>query len=98
MSADLSWADVAKGTEVKKEIVVGEGRLCVGYAAVVTCRGKRRDHHDGLLTSMTASLNRDDSAHNTDILCTYMSFEAEKVPSPRSLESLQFLQRDLEKK
>lgn len=41
VSADLSWFDVTKGTELKQEIVVGEGRLCVGYAAVVTCRGQR---------------------------------------------------------
>lgn len=35
-----------------------------------------------------------DSAHNTDIICTYMSFEAEKVQSLHSLESLPFLQRE----
>lgn len=32
----LSWVDVIKGAELKQEVVVGEGRLCVGYAAVVT--------------------------------------------------------------
>lgn len=42
MSADLSWVDVTEGTELKQEIVVGEGRLRVGYAAVVTCGGQRR--------------------------------------------------------
>lgn len=36
VSADLAWVDVTKGTEVKQEIVVREGGLCVGYAAVVT--------------------------------------------------------------
>lgn len=36
VSADLSWADVTKGTELKQEVVVREGCLCVGYAAVVT--------------------------------------------------------------
>ena len=41
VSADLSWVDVTKGAELEQEIVVGEGRLCVGYAAVVTCRGQR---------------------------------------------------------
>lgn len=42
VSADLSWADVTEGTEVKQEIVVREGRLRIGYAAVVTCRGSKR--------------------------------------------------------
>ena len=38
VSADLSGFDVIKGTEVKQEIVVGEGRLCIRDAAVVTCK------------------------------------------------------------
>lgn len=41
VSAHLSLVDVTEGTEVKEEIVVGERHLCVGYAAVVTCRGQR---------------------------------------------------------
>lgn len=41
VSADLSWADVTKGAELKQEVVVGEGHLCVGNAAVVTCRDQR---------------------------------------------------------
>lgn len=35
-SADLSWADVTEGAELKQEVVVGEGHLGVGHAAVVT--------------------------------------------------------------
>lgn len=41
VSAHLSLVDVTEGTEVKEEVVVGERHLCVGYAAVVTCRGQR---------------------------------------------------------
>lgn len=36
VSADLSWADVTEGAELKQEVVVGEGHLSVGHAAVVT--------------------------------------------------------------
>lgn len=42
-SADLSWADVTEGAELEQEVVLREGRLCVGYAAVVTCGGQRGD-------------------------------------------------------
>lgn len=62
VSADLSWVDVTKGPELKQEIVVGEGSLCVGYTAVVTCRGQRGDKtekggsSDGLLSILTVSL------------------------------------------
>lgn len=36
-ASDLSGADVAEGGEVEEEVVVGERRLGVGNAAVVTC-------------------------------------------------------------
>lgn len=49
VSADLSWVDVTKGAEPKQEIVVGEGRLCVGYAAVVTCRGSKKTKGGGVI-------------------------------------------------
>lgn len=61
MSADLSWADVTEGAELKQEVVVGEGRLRVGYAAVVTCRGQR-GNKIRLLTGVTASWKGSDRA------------------------------------
>lgn len=43
VSADLSCADVTEGGELQQEVVVWEGHLGVGYAAVVTCgSGKTR--------------------------------------------------------
>lgn len=39
--SDLSRADVTQGAQVKQEVVVGEGRLRVWYAAVVTLTTKR---------------------------------------------------------
>lgn len=37
VSADLSCADVTEGGELQQEVVVREGHLGVGRAAVVTC-------------------------------------------------------------
>lgn len=60
-------------------------------------RQNRNGSSDVLLTRATASLNWSDSTDKMDIICTYMSSEAEKVQSPHSLESLPFLQRGLTK-
>lgn len=99
MSADLSWADVTKGTELQQEVVAGEGCLCVGHAAVVTCRVQRGNKTKNKTKHGVViwPLNRRNSGccvHNVGIICTHMSFEAEKVQSPHSLESLPFLQRE----
>lgn len=47
VSADLSCADVTEGGELQQEVVVGEGHLGVGHAAVVTCGMERRTRQLG---------------------------------------------------
>lgn len=51
-------------------------------------------HQTACWPELTVSLNWSDSTHNMNIICTYMSFEAEKVQSPHSSESLPFLQME----
>lgn len=41
VSADLSCADVTEGGELQQEVVVREGHLGVGHAAVVTCGSEK---------------------------------------------------------
>jgi len=41
-SSDLSGADVAEGGEVEEEVALGERRLRIGNAAVVTCATQKK--------------------------------------------------------
>lgn len=85
MSADLSCADVIEGGELQQEVVVREGDLGVGCAAVVTCGwGEENTSARPLLAATSAVAG--------DVTCTHMSSGAERVPSPRSSGSLPSLQ------
>lgn len=91
VSADLSWADVTEATELEQEVVAGKGHLCIGNAAVVTFRDQRGIDGNGFWAGEVTS-----TALNIDH--TYMSFEAGRVQSPHSLESLPFLHKEDKKK
>lgn len=63
-----------------------------GYLQVSKRQSKKKGSSDGLWTRGSVRLNWSDSFQIVSIICTYMSFEPEKVQIPHSLESLPFLQ------
>lgn len=85
----LSWS---------RKLLSGKDASALGMQLWLPAGGredkKDKGLSDGVLTRVPVPLNWIDSAHNMEIICTYMSFEAEKVQSPHSLESLPFLQRE----
>lgn len=85
----LSWS---------RKLLSGKEASALGMQLWLPAEVKKRQDDEQKRGYQTAScpvcLSWSDSTHNMEIICSYMSFEAEKVQSPHSLESLPFLQRD----